>query len=197
MPPFQEDTKDGLGLNPYAGDTNTYTTKYYGANRIRAEIQFAPNADRAPQQAVLRAKATASRACPSRRPTSPASASTTSPPASSRSGAAVVFALGWQPGENLVNALFDPDAQDDGRHLHDRASAPTGTAPYKPYFGWIGWKPDLYFDSVRTPGARSHLDPDPDEGFLRGVTGDLEMTNDQWLGDTSTRRHRAARSSPT
>ena len=40
-PPFQEDTKDGLGLNPSRGTDNT-TTKYYGANKLRESIKLAP-----------------------------------------------------------------------------------------------------------------------------------------------------------
>jgi flagellar hook assembly protein FlgD len=42
-PPFQEDTKDGLGLNPSAGTDNT-TTKYYGANYLASYVDLAPNA---------------------------------------------------------------------------------------------------------------------------------------------------------
>jgi flagellar hook assembly protein FlgD len=33
------------------------------------------------------------------------------------------------------------------------------------------------------PGNRLHLDPDQEEGFLRAVTGDLEFTSSQWLGN--------------
>jgi len=97
------------------------------------------------------------------------------------SGARVVFALGWQPGEDLVNSLYDetPKTMDD---IFMTRFGSNRDGSYKPYFGWIGWKPNLYFDSERTPGARNHLDPDANEGFLRGVTGDLAFTNSQWLG---------------
>jgi hypothetical protein len=40
-PPFQEDTKDGMGLNAYDGST---TNKYYGGNYIRSYIKLAPDA---------------------------------------------------------------------------------------------------------------------------------------------------------
>ena len=43
----------------------------------------------------------------------------------------------------------------------------------------VGWN-DLYFDSQRTPGAVNHLDPDPNLGYLRAVTGDLAMTTATW-----------------
>ncbi|HUS22640.1 MAG TPA: hypothetical protein VMZ66_11595, partial [Aeromicrobium sp.] len=43
----------------------------------------------------------------------------------------------------------------------------------------VGWN-DLYFDSERTVGATIHLDPDPTLGYLRSITGDLEMTTADW-----------------
>ncbi len=42
-PPFQENTKDGLGLNATANHGNL-NLKYYGANFIRSSIHLAPNA---------------------------------------------------------------------------------------------------------------------------------------------------------
>lgn len=41
--PFQENTKDGLGLNASAGHGNT-NTKYYGANYVTKYIHLAPGA---------------------------------------------------------------------------------------------------------------------------------------------------------
>ena len=41
--PFQEDTKDGFGLNPSEGDS-AYSTNYYGADKIRKRVRLAPNA---------------------------------------------------------------------------------------------------------------------------------------------------------
>ena len=178
-PPFQEDTKDGLGLNPSLDSGNT-TTKYYGANFVREEIRFAPNA------VVLLNKL-----CYAEGNSEPGMSIPTTDVARQRvdnfaagfiaSGARVVFALGWQPGEDVVNSLYadTPKTMDD---IFMTRFGSNRDGSYKPYFGWIGWKPDLYFDSVRTPGARNHLDPDPNEGYLRAVTGDLEFTNSQWLG---------------
>jgi len=40
--------------------------------------------------------------------------------------------------------------------------------------------------SVRTPRRHGPLDPDVYSGYLRAVTGDLNMTTDQWLGDDGT-----------
>jgi hypothetical protein len=42
-PPFQENTKDGVGLNARANQGNL-NVKYYGANYIRKYIHLAPNA---------------------------------------------------------------------------------------------------------------------------------------------------------
>jgi flagellar hook assembly protein FlgD len=53
--------------------------------------------------------------------------------------------------------------------------------PANPRNGWIGWKPQ-YFESVRTPGAEIHIDPDSSEGYLRAVTGDLAFTTNEWRG---------------
>jgi flagellar hook assembly protein FlgD len=177
---FQEDTKNGLGLNPPGGSTNAYDTRYYGANKIREQIQFAPNA------IILLNKI-----CYANGNAEPGMAIPTTDVARQRvdnfaagfldSGAAVVFALGWQPGENLVDSLFSgtPTTMDG---FFQTKFGGNRDGSYAPYFGWIGWKPNLYFDSQRVAGARNHLDPDSREGFLRAVTGDLEMTNDEWLG---------------
>ncbi|MFN8623141.1 MAG: FlgD immunoglobulin-like domain containing protein [Chloroflexota bacterium] len=181
MGPFQEDTKDGLGLSPAPDTTNLYLTKYYGANLVRANIQLARNA-----VVIL------NKLCYAEGNAQPGMALPTTDVARQRvdnfasgflaSGARVVFALGWQPGENIVTQLFDPEPQTMDDIFMTRFGQ-NADGSYKPYYGWIGWKPSLYFDSVRTPGARNHLDPDKDEGFLRAVTGDLDMTNEQFLGD--------------
>ena len=42
--PFQEDTKDGFGLNPESGAGTSSPTQYYGANKIRAKVRLAPHA---------------------------------------------------------------------------------------------------------------------------------------------------------
>jgi flagellar hook assembly protein FlgD len=178
-PPFQEDTKDGLGLNPSIGTDNT-TTKYYGANRLRESIKLAPNAIVILNK-LCYAEGNAEPGMPI--PTTDVARQRVDNFASGflAIGAKAVFALGWQPGEDVVNSLFDatPKTMDD---IFMTRFGSNRDGSYKPYFGWIGWKPNLYFDSVRTPGAVNHLDPDPQEGYLRAVTGDLEFTNTQWLG---------------
>lgn len=178
-PPFQEDTKDGLGLNPSAGTDNT-TTKYYGANRLRESIKLAPNAIVILNK-LCYAEGNAEPGMPI--PTTDVARQRVDNFASGflAIGARAVFALGWQPGENVVDSLFEatPKTMDD---IFMTKFGANRDGSYKPYFGWIGWKPDLYFDSERTPGAKNHLDPDPKEGYLRAVTGDLDFTNTEWLG---------------
>ena len=42
--PFQERTKNGIGINPTKGDRTTSNVKYYGADWLRANIELAPDA---------------------------------------------------------------------------------------------------------------------------------------------------------
>ena len=94
-------------------------------------------------------------------------------------GAKVVFALAWQPGVDLANWLVSQHKTMDG--IFQMRDSATSKDPYMPYHGWVGKQPNVYLNSVRTPGAQVHLDPDlPNNGWLRAVTGDLSFTTDQW-----------------
>jgi flagellar hook assembly protein FlgD len=177
-PPFQEDTKDGLGLDPTDGANNDQV-EYYGANKMRQKIHLAPNA------IVL-----IHRLCYSAGNSEPGMALPNQDVAFQRVdnyasgflsiGARVVFALAWQPGADLAHwMLSNHGTMDD---FFKWTNDPDGASQYQPYHGWIGWKPNLYLDSVRTPGATVHLDPHPTLGYLRAVTGDLSFTFDQWWG---------------
>jgi flagellar hook assembly protein FlgD len=212
MPPAQEDGKDGFGLNPTDGDTNTYHVQYYGANyfiggtrcsvgvpvatnktdctaahgiwkNYGAGIQLAPNA------IVL-----FNHVCFSSGNSSTETTLPTDDIAFQRVdnfayaflaiGAKVVFALGWQPGEDLTDAMVSKHMTADG--FFEWKDGQGSDPQYQPWHGWIGWKPADYHDSTRTPGAVVHLDPHPTEGYLRGVTGDLSFTFDQWWAGGST-----------
>jgi flagellar hook assembly protein FlgD len=94
-------------------------------------------------------------------------------------GARVVWALGWQPGRQVIDALYEEDATMDAV-FQTRYGSGVGAL-----HGWIGWKPG-YYDSERIPGATIHIDPDPDDGFLRAVTGDLDFTTTEWRDDEAT-----------
>lgn len=173
FPPFQEQTKNGLGLNP--GDIDKATTsnvRYKGADWLRANIEFAPNA-----VVILShlsyASGNASSGMPI--PTREVAVERVDNFANGflGSGARVVWALGWQPGADVVRALHREDATMDAVFMTRYRS------DVNPLNGWIGDDPG-YYPSVRVPGATVHIDPDPTYGYLRGVTGDLEFTTTEW-----------------
>jgi flagellar hook assembly protein FlgD len=89
------------------------------------------------------------------------------------SGARVVWALGWQPGADVVNALWNEDATMDAIF---QTRYRDGVNPLN---GWIGSNPG-YYPSERVPGAEVHIDPHPSYGYLRGLTGDLSFTTNEW-----------------
>jgi flagellar hook assembly protein FlgD len=208
MPPAQEDGKDGMGLNPTDGDTNNYHVKYYGANfmiggqRCSVGIPVPTNkADCTAAKGLFKDYGAGIRLAPnaivllnhlcySAGNASPGMPLPSQDVAFQRVdnfasgflavGARAVVALGWQPGEDLTNALINQHMTMDEFFMWKDGE---GTDPkYQPWHGWIGWKPNVYLDSVRTPGAVVHLDPHPTEGHLRGITGDLSFTFDEWWG---------------
>jgi flagellar hook assembly protein FlgD len=171
--PFQERTKNGLGLDAAdPDDRGPNTVIYKGADWLRENVELAPDA-----VVILSHLSYAS------------GNASTGMPIPTRSvavervdnfangflsiGARVVWALGWQPGGDVVRALFAEDATMDAV-FQTRDGSDTG-----PLHGWIGWSPS-YHDSVRIPGARIHIDPDPQDGFLRALTGDLTFSTTEW-----------------
>ena len=191
-PPFQEDSKDGMGLDPSDG-ASVYNVKYYGANKIIASIHFAANAIVLINHSCYNA---GNGEFGMLIPTQDIAVQRVDNFASGflAAGARTVFALRIQPGENLIDSLYTKHETMDGFFESSFGSNRDGS--YKSYYGWVGQKPNLYFDSVRTPGARIHLDPDKAVagnttgpldtfGYLRAVTGDLSMTTDEWLAGSS------------
>ena len=172
--PFQEDTKNGLGLDPEdPTQRSDNTVVYWGANWLRDNIALAPNA-----VVILShlsyASGNASSGMPI--PTREVAVQRVDNFANGflSIGARVVWALGWQPGADIIKALHQEDATMDAVFMTRYGS---NTSPLN---GWIGHAPG-YYDSVRIPGARIHIDPDPDYGYLRAVTGDLDFTTTEWL----------------
>ncbi|MEO7118910.1 MAG: FlgD immunoglobulin-like domain containing protein, partial [Candidatus Limnocylindrales bacterium] len=94
-------------------------------------------------------------------------------------GARTVFALTFQPAEEIVNSLFSDHDTMEG--LFQKRFNPWGNGDTDPYYGWVGWNP-TYHDSVRTPGAQLLLDPHPSKSYRRALSGDFTMTTDQWSG---------------
>ncbi|CAN5854742.1 hypothetical protein BH23CHL8_BH23CHL8_03700 [soil metagenome] len=172
-PPFQERTKNGLGLNPSSGEATTSNVNYKGADWLREHIRFAPNA-----VVILSHLSYASGNASSGMPIPSRSVAVERVDNFANGflavGARAVWALGWQPGEDVIAALHREDATMDGIFM-TRYRAGTG-----PHTGWVGWRPALYYESVRTPFAQIHIDPDPTYGYLRAVTGDLAFTTQEW-----------------
>jgi hypothetical protein len=172
-PPFQEATKNGLGLNPEdPGKRTTSNVVYKGADWLRANITFAPNAVVILSHlSYASGNASSGMAIPSRsvaieRVDNFANGFLAS-------GARTVFALGWQPGADIVRALNDDDATMDAVFMTRYRSG------INPLNGWVGDQPGTYA-SVRTPGASIHIDPDDAYGYLRAVSGDLDFTTREW-----------------
>ncbi len=171
--PFQEETKNGLGLDPLDPEKRgPNTVVYKGADWLRDNIELAPNA-----VVILSHLSYASGNASSGMPIPSRSVAVQRVDNFANGflsiGARVVWALGWQPGADVIDALYTEDV------TMDAVFRTRYREPVNPGNGWIGHKPG-YYDSVRIPGARIHIDPDPDEGYLRAITGDLEFTTSSW-----------------
>ncbi|MBA2557737.1 MAG: hypothetical protein H0V12_10420 [Chloroflexi bacterium] len=167
--PFQEKTKNGLGLNPYEGGSSS-NVKYYGADHIRSNVNLAPDS-----VVVLNRLCYASGNGESGHgiPSRSVAVQRVDNYANGflAAGAGVVFAYGWQPATSIVKLLFSTEGSMD-----DVFMTPERTR------GWTGWR-HSYFNSARMPGERGHLDPYSDAGYLRSVIGDLRMTTAEFMAD--------------
>lgn len=164
--PFQEDTKDGFGLNPKEGGS-AYSTAYYGADKIRKRVRLAQNA-----VVLLGHLCYASgngeeymgpehdRDVATKRADNYASGFLDV-------GARAVFAYGMDQKLDFPRALMRGD-----RTMDKIFKAPNSDGRYD---GFVGTR-DYYRESKRTGWARLHMDPHPREGHYRAVTGDLSMT---------------------
>jgi hypothetical protein len=167
--PFQEKTKDGWGLNATDGSN---TVAYYGANYIRNNVTFAPNA-----------VVGLSHACYTSGNGEPGMAIPGADVARQRvdnyaagflaSGAGAVFALETGSFTYILDLLFS------STKTMDQVFTTKGAGGMA-YYGFVGTA-DQYFDSQRTPGTKNHLDPDAPNGWRRAVSGDLAMTTADWM----------------
>jgi hypothetical protein len=164
-PEIWEVQQDGMGLNAYDG-SGVGEVHYSGANKIRQSIRLAPGA----VVFMMRGCYTAGNGLNSAPiPTLDVARQHVDNFASGwlAVGAGAVFALAF-------GTHFDYPAQ-----LMDATINPTIDELFVlpgDYFG----ANEFYFDSVRTPGARNHLDAHPRRGYLRAVSGDLAMTTGTW-----------------
>lgn len=168
--PFQENTKDGFGLNGSAGAGNS-NVKYYGANMVRASVHLASDSI-----VVL------GHAC-----YSPGTGETWQTPPTETvarqrvdnfaagflaAGARTYFAYYYEQTRDMVKDLFTT------HQTMDELFMMKGAHDYDGFDGTY----DPYSDSGRTPGARLHMDKSSSKGWLRAVAGDLAMTTDEWVG---------------
>jgi flagellar hook assembly protein FlgD len=168
--PFQENTKDGFGLNSSASGSH-YNVKYYGGNNIRASVHLGKNA------IVLFAHA-----CYSPGTGEPWQAAPTPAVARERvenfasgfltAGAAAYFAYYYEQTRDMVADLYTTDQTLDELFMQPGASDTSGydgsNAPY--------------YESNRDPGVRIHMDQSTSHGWLRAVAGDLDLTTTEWRG---------------
>ena len=164
--PFQEDTKDGFGLDLKDG-ASKYSTAYYGADKLRNRVRLARNA-----VVLLVHLCYASgngeeymgpefdKDTATKRVDNFASGFLDI-------GARAVFAYGMDQKIDFPRALMRGD-----RSMDDIFEAPNSDGSYD---GFVGTR-DYYRNSKRTSWARIHMDPHPREGHYRAVTGDLAMT---------------------
>ncbi len=173
--PYQERTKNGFGLNSYSG-SSTYEHTYYGGAVIRDKVRLAPNAvvilyrscysaGNAEEGMPIPASGTAIErvdnfAAAFLRP---------------KVGASVVMAFGSKQWIDFPKRMMRP-----GRTMDDVFRTRSAN-PLWPTSGWIGTH-DFYAASDRNPGARLHLDRHPNRGYLRSISGDLQTTTGEWLG---------------
>ena len=159
-----ESRQNGMGLNSYPGSGRAEFT-YYGANPIRNNIDLAPNSVVFNIHLCYAAgNGESGMAIPSddlarERVDNFANGWLAA-------GAGAVFALSWGSHLNLPSQLMTSN-----QTMDQMFNIPANGSP----MGHVGWR-DLYYDSVRTPGARNHLDPHPSYGFYRAVSGNLNMT---------------------
>ena len=167
--PYQEDTKDGMGLNASDGSS---TVKYYGAKHIRSSVTLASNA------IVF-----LNHLCYASGNGEPGMAIPTYDVARQRvdnyangflyAGARAVFAYATGNFDGVIDALFTTTKTVDQIFS---TSGGDGTA----YYGFVGWN-DKYFYSERMPGFQNHLDPESSAGYRRALSGDMGLTPAEWM----------------
>ena len=156
--------QNGMGLNAYDG-SGEYEVHYYGANKIRESIRLAPNA----VVFLMRGCYTAGNGL-NEDPI---------PPLDIARQHVDNFASGWLAvGAGAVFAFAQgtrfnyPEQLMTGEEITvDEMFSTAGDA--------VGVNP-LYFESQRVPGMRNHLDPHPTKGYLRAISGNLELSAAVW-----------------
>ncbi len=172
--PNQERTKNGFGLNSFAG-SSAYQYTYYGGDAIRDKLRLADNAVVIVYRACYAAgNGEVGQPIPSSSTAVQRVDNYAAAFLKPKVGASVVMAFWSQQWINFPKRMMRP-----GRTMDDvfrtRSSKPGWRTS-----GWIGTN-DFFASSKRSPGARLHLDRHPEGGYSRAISGDLEMTTNEWL----------------
>jgi hypothetical protein len=160
--PFQENTKDGLGLNASYGSN---TLRYYGANYIRSYMKLAPDAVVILNRLCYASGNNEWGVTPD--PSSSTAKQRVDNFASGflRVGAKAVFAEGTTDASYIIARLF------------------TSTMAMNEIF-WSSpnktWSYRQYLRSTRTPGATAILDPRSPGKYYRSVAGWQFVTAADW-----------------
>lgn len=167
---MKENRQNGMGLNTYAGSGPAERT-YYGANLIKANVRLAPNAVVILNHLCYSA-GNGESSMPI--PTEDVARERVDNMANGwlAAGAGVVFASTWGQSLDMPLTLATTDQTMDNIFM---TPSPGIGSPD----GYIGWH-DVRLPSYRTPGALVHLDPHPDFGYMRALTGRLDMTTAEW-----------------
>jgi hypothetical protein len=158
--PFQERTKDGLGLNKYDGSS---TLQYYGADYIKAYIRLAPDAVVILNRLCYASGNNEWGVLPD--PTTSTVRQRVDNYAYGflRTGAKAVFAEGITNAGYIIQKLFTTNLS---------YSSIFWSSPYRTFTYRTNFLP------TRTPGTLALLDPQKPGKWYRSVTG--------WLGTTAT-----------
>lgn len=172
--PYQEDTKNGIGLNPGVGMSSSQVV-YHGADQIRSKVRLARGAVVLLYRLCYAAGNGESwmgrernRSVATRRVDNFAAGFLDV-------GAAAVFAFGQEQRANLPRLLSKTNMTMEQIFRLRRSSSSRVD-------GFVGWR-NVKLASRRTRGARIHLDPHPTLGYYRALTGQLGMTAGQWRGE--------------
>lgn len=173
--PYQERTKNGFGLNSYAG-SSAYQHTYYGGAAVRDRVRLADNAVVILYRSCYSAgNAEVGMPIPSSWTAVQRVDNYAAAFLRPKVGASVVMAFWTKQWINFPKRMMRP-----GRSM-DRVFQTRSSKPGWRTSGWIGTN-DFYASSDRTPGARLHLDRHPQGGYSRSISGDLGMTSNEWLG---------------
>jgi hypothetical protein len=160
--PFQENTKDGMGLNASLGSS---AIKYYGANYIRSYMKLAPDAVVILNRLCYASGNNEWGVMPNPTVTTARQRVDNFASGFLRVGAKAVFAEGITSASYIISGLFKTTSTMQQIFW----GSPDRTYAYHNYYA-----------SSRTPGAVGHMDPYAPGKYYRSVMGWLTTTATAW-----------------